>query len=115
MAGKGSKRRPCDRKRFENNYDQIDWSKETPKEPKLPWDESDIFGATEWEAKHTKCGDCGAPYEVVRPGKIQATCDCEFICKKCGGPIEYHIDPLPAFPSVSGYFCAKCGPFEEGC
>lgn len=128
MAGKGSKRRPYDRKKFDGNYDQIDWSNkeyiktrggenirvygpdEGPEEG-----ETDIWAETEWEAEHTKCPDCGAKYEVVRPGKTQPSCDCEFICKKCGGRIEFHVTPLMKWPGCSGYFCANCGPYDDEC
>lgn len=45
---------------------------------------------------------------VVRPGKVQ--CTCEFECP-CGGEIRYHLDPDPKWPGVWGWFCHIGGPW----
>lgn len=42
-------------------------------------DDDELWGPTEADAKNTKCARCEAPYEVVRPGKIQPTCMCEYV------------------------------------
>lgn len=67
------------------------------------WDE--WFGGA-----RTSCGECGEPHQPVRPGKTQPSCDCADLCRACGGRKEYHLEPLPEWPQVSGYFCGACGP-----
>lgn len=64
----------------------------------------DGFGNTWSKCERENCG-----LHVVRPGKVQ--CDCEFECPTCDGRIEFHLDPIPAWPNIAGYFCPKCGPY----
>ena len=60
------------------------------------------------------CTECGEPFELVRPGKSQPTCDCWRKCDHCGQKrVEYHGEPDPRWPNVSGYFCSDCGPFPD--
>lgn len=39
----------------------------------------DAFDEDMADAARTKCPKCDEPYEVVRPGKIQPSCSCEYI------------------------------------
>jgi len=57
-----------------------------------------------------RCAKCGKPHEWVRPGKTQPTCLCDITCSRCGGLWEFHVEPNPKWPRVSGWFCPVCGP-----
>lgn len=41
--------------------------------------EDDPYESTRREALSTHCDKCDAQYQVVRPGKIQPSCDCDYI------------------------------------
>jgi len=63
--------------------------------------------------EEAECPECGAPHEVVRPGKTQPTCICHLICDACGGRIVYHSHgENPKYPNMGGEWCEKCGPFR---
>ncbi len=58
------------------------------------------------------CPDCGRPWEIVRPGKSQPTCDCNDYCPihrqtKC----EY-VMPPPHYEGggIWGWICPECHP-----
>lgn len=40
---------------------------------------NDIFAQDEADAANTRCEKCNRAYEVVRPGKIQPTCACDYM------------------------------------
>jgi len=47
--------------------------------PSLAPEGQDDMDPTEWDAAHTRCEKCDEPYQVVRPGKIQPSCCCDYI------------------------------------
>jgi len=51
------------------------------------------------------CGWCGEPYEHVRPGKSQPTCECHWLCRAHEPPVrmEYRTSGNP-----QGYVCPVC-------
>jgi len=63
-----------------------------------------------FEEPSSRCSICKEPYEVVRPGKEQPTCDCDRRCNKCGGLRKCYVDPPKKWPRSCGYICPKCGP-----
>lgn len=57
--------------------------------------------------ERVSCPECGAPYQLVRPGKWQETCACWSRCPHHGpGAIQYHAEGEVS--GVSGYFCRAC-------
>ena len=62
-----------------------------------------------------RCADCGAPFQWVRPGKSQSTCECDLKCPIHGpGAIQYHPVGHPV-PNMGGWFCLQCmGPNQSG-
>lgn len=59
------------------------------------------------------CEVCGAPRELVRPGKSQPTCDCHLKCPRCGKIKEYFEGTHPEFPNVHAWLCPDCGLGEQ--
>ncbi len=60
------------------------------------------------------CPDCGAPHDLVRPGKTQPSCICHLICDNCGGRIAHHmVGEDSRYPRMGGEWCPKCGPFPD--
>ena len=61
------------------------------------------------------CPQCGADWEIVRPGKSQPTCDCQDKCPDCGAMRGYYSIGEIA-PMLSGFLCPVCdaAPNPEG-
>lgn len=57
------------------------------------------------------CITCKKPWELVRPGKSQPTCNCDNICRYCGKEKETFTDsnPNPNWPNHYGVYCRECG------
>lgn len=53
------------------------------------------------------CRQCGAPFEIVRPGKFQPTCDCQDACPECGTMRRY-FDAGEIAERRSGFLCPEC-------
>lgn len=65
--------------------------------------DDDFFADTD----PSRCPECGAVWQWVRPGKAQPTCECWSNCDEHGvGMIRYH--PEGEFARLSGWFCAEC-------
>lgn len=76
-------------------------AREVPSWAKDPWN-NDVFST---------CEDCGAFYELVRPGKSQPTCDCHLICPEHGVREEYRSAPSGHVGGgIFGWVCPECYP-----
>ncbi len=53
------------------------------------------------------CNECGAPFEIVRPGKYQPTCDCQDKCETCGS-MRRHFAQGEIARRLSGFLCPVC-------
>ena len=58
------------------------------------------------------CSECNEPFEHVRPGKTQATCDCQDKCEDCGMK-RAHYAPGEIAAQRSGFLCANCDSDED--
>jgi predicted nucleic acid-binding Zn ribbon protein len=54
-----------------------------------------------------ECDECGSPFEVVRPGKSQPTCDCQDACPNCG-TMRRHFAVGEIARLRSGFLCPVC-------
>ena len=53
------------------------------------------------------CPECDATRELVRPGKSQATCDCQDKCPDCG-MMRSLFSPGEVAKNMSGFLCPNC-------
>lgn len=54
-----------------------------------------------------ECIECGKPWELVRPGKSQPTCDCQDKCDTCGA-MRRHFAAGEISERMSGFLCPVC-------
>lgn len=67
-------------------------------------DDDDPFG---FACNPGRCAECSEPYEWVRPGKSQPTCDCSYKCPFCGA-MRRHYSIGEIAKNMGGLLCASC-------